>query len=70
MREIFIELIRKEINNKGMTLNNGFSIIMLNNSIIHGNVDSKEVEKRNLENTKNEIKKNKYSDKIKKTKCI
>lgn len=52
-----IELIKKELNNKGMTLNSGFSIIMPNNSIIHGNVDSKEVEKRKLENTKNEIKK-------------
>ncbi|GFP75521.1 EFR1 family ferrodoxin [Clostridium fungisolvens] len=51
-----MELIKKELNNKGMTLNSGFSIIMPNNEIIHGNVDSKEVEIRKLQNVKNEIK--------------
>lgn len=51
-----IELIKKELNNKGMILNSGFSIIMPNNEIIHGNVDLKEVEIRKLQNAKNEIK--------------
>jgi len=51
-----MELIKRELNNKGVTLNSGFSIIMPNNYIILGDVDSKEVEKRKLENTKNKIK--------------
>lgn len=50
-------VIKKEFNNKGMTLNSGFSIIMPNNYIILGDVDSKEVERRKLENAKDEIKK-------------
>lgn len=50
-------IIRKELNNKDMTLNSGFSIIMPNNYIILGDVDSKEVERRKLENARNKIKK-------------
>ncbi len=52
-----IGIIKKELNNKEMTLNSGFSIIMPNNYIILGDVDSKEVERRKLENAKNKIKK-------------
>lgn len=63
-----MELIKKELNNKGMTLNSGFSIIMPNNYIILGDLDSKEVEKRKLQNTKNEIKKIKIVIKEKKAK--
>lgn len=52
-----LKLIQKEFNNKKMTLNSGFSIVMPNNYIILGDVDSKEVEKTKLENTTKEIKK-------------
>lgn len=49
-------IIKKELNNKGMTLNSGFSIIMPNNYILLGDVDSKEVERRKLQNAEDEIK--------------
>lgn len=51
-----MDLIKKELDYKGMALNSGFSIIMPNNYIILGDVDSKEVEKRKLKNAENEMK--------------
>ena len=47
-----MELIKKELNNKSMTLNSVFSIIMPNNYIILGDVDTKEVGKRKLQKLK------------------
>lgn len=52
-----MDLIKKELSNKGMTLNSGFSIAMPSNYIILGDVDSKEVEGKKLQNAKNEIEK-------------
>lgn len=43
-----IEVIKKALSKKNLTLSSGFSVIMPNNYIILGNVDSKEVETTKL----------------------
>ncbi|MDQ0150481.1 EFR1 family ferrodoxin [Eubacterium multiforme] len=47
-----MKIIEDELNNKGMKLNSGFSIVMPNNYIILGDVDSKEVQSEKLEKAK------------------
>ena len=52
-----INIIEKEFNKKGMKLESGFSLVMPNNYMIFGDVDSKEVERKKLEEAQNEINK-------------
>lgn len=50
-----INIIEKEIDKKGMKLASGFSLVMPNNYMIAGDVDSKDIERKKLEEAKVEI---------------
>lgn len=52
-----IGIIEKEFNKKNMKLNSGFSLVMPNNYMIAGDVDSKDIERKKLEEAQNEINK-------------
>lgn len=50
-----IGIIEKEFNKKNMKLNSGFSLVMPNNYMIVGDVDSKDIERQKLDKAKKEI---------------
>ena len=52
-----MEIIKKDLNKKGMKLDSGFSLVMPNNYIILGDVDPKEEERKKLEEAKDQINK-------------